>query len=378
MRGSVVLAVGALVALGACLDIPPQPDGPGGVGTVDYTIELGTGGGQYPAGLAVEGVSMLAESLACGDEGGWGVADLPAYQVDGRGALLGTVDEVLDGAVHKVVLDWTRNTCDAEHIMNGHSLLTWFPDGHIVRFDHPYQDTAPTGELPTSCGTCGTAAQWHVSAYLAIADVADKELGTGSPFMIEDLGLGTNIPNGVLCVTTSTHRRIAFRWPQGDDARARTVDGATESFSVDLLSPSDTQDMVSFGVSTATHMMVATEADSTCADLVARLDAFQNAPGDLEVNGVVDSTSFQDGIFGSEEEDPYMIADNLPVRLHAQSAIAGGFAVLLHFTQGGPASLTVMGMNTDDYAVMTVNNTDRVVWFRNGLGADGDLFLTQH
>jgi hypothetical protein len=205
-----------------------------------------------------------------------------------------------------------------------------------------------------------------------------KELGNGSPFAIEDGGLGTDITGASLCVTTSTHRRIAFRWPEGDVARARTIAGTTEAFAVDLVSPSDVQDMVSFGVTTATHMMVATEADSTCADLLARLDAFQNAPGDLDINGVVDSTSFQDGIFGSEEEDPYIIPDDgLPIRLHANTAIAGGFAVLLQFPGGAPAGLTAAGVGGDDYSVITVTNTDRVVWFRNGLGAGQDLFLTR-
>src|SRR6185436_4607182 len=106
MRGSVVLALCALVALDACLDILPPPGPPAPPPTIDFSIELGTGGGQYPVQITVDGQDLLAESQACGDEGGFGLGVLPDFSVDGRGPLVGSRLDVLNGPVHKVVLDW--------------------------------------------------------------------------------------------------------------------------------------------------------------------------------------------------------------------------------------------------------------------------------
>jgi hypothetical protein len=147
------------------------------------------------------------------------------------------------------------------------------------------------------------------------------------------------------------------------------------AFAFDILAPSPAQDGISTGVIPTSHLMVGTDA-TPCSDMLGRLDNFLETPGSLEINGVEDSTSFEDGIFGSAEEDRYVIPDAVtPITLHATSSITGGFAVLLVFPDGGPEALNAEQLSADDYEVMRVSNTDRIVWFRNGLAQGANIVL---
>lgn len=372
-----MIACAAVIAaaLGACLDIPAPPGGPP-IADVDYSIVLGAGGGQYPVQITVEGTDLLAESQTCGDEGGFGVGDLPDFVVDGRGEVIGQLAEDYNGpAVHKVRLDWVHPACDAANPVNGHTTLTWFPDGHIIRFDTMFQNMGGD-RLASECEVCPSGdALWHQSVYMAIADVADMQLATGSEITVEDPSPGTDIAGNSLCVTTMARKRISFNWNSDGDPRARTVSPSSTTFAYDILAASPTQDGISTGVIPTTHMMVGTDA-TACPDMLGRLEKFQESPGDLEINGTVDSTSFEDGIFGSAEEDRYVIDDpEAPITLHAQSEITGGFAVLLVFTNGAPATLTPMGLAQGEYFVQTVSNMERLVWLRAGMHAGDDLVL---
>src|SRR6185503_19602059 len=106
----------------------------------------------------------------------------------------------------------------------------------------------------------------------------------------------------------------AFQWTTDGDGRARTVSGDATAFPYDVVVPAASQNGISFGNLPTTHMMVTTDA-TPCAELLTRLDKFEHAPGDLVINGLEDSTSYQDGIFGSEEEDRYVITDSGPITL---------------------------------------------------------------
>jgi hypothetical protein len=335
--------IGPVLALGACVSVPPfgdgvgfRPDGSGGtiVGK-NFALHFAGGGFAFPDRLEVGGTNVLATRTTCNDEDGVGVAISPGFVASPSSTSTGSggLTTPLNGpAAVQVAVSWSGSFhCQFDDTASGTSTFTAFPDGRIVRHDEMSIAVPAGSDMSTceaSCSSQPAAAQFFVTSFFTFSDAVFTTLRSNLDTVMLPAQPGDGVAAGnAICLEGSGHQ-VALAY---DDARTRLRKPADGSFALtfDLLDPGGSL-ITSTPSITRTMGLRLDDGSTDCLELLRQLT-------DAHVN-------FDDTMVASDANGIY-VAPNSAIggtqTINAEDNSLPGIAVTVTFPGANDISISV-------------------------------------
>lgn len=383
----------ALVALGACVDVPAFAP-PGSIVLDGYTVSgegfsLHFASGDafhYPDSFVVGGRQLLGttETADCASEDGFGMAMYPAPRVSGGETAPSSDDTAIDPtlrgpAIGKVRLTWHAPfTCTGAQTRNptGYSSFTIFPDGKIVRYDS-LQETGATPVTAASCQCPGvTSSNFFVTSFWSFARGAFDTVGLAAPTALttlqsEYLNPATQTSN---CLETNAPNALAVRttW-LGTPVRTRVmpVNAAVVAMVRDLQAQAMTLGDLVPTLQTSSSI-VSFHPGKTCSDTEAVDARFGTASQTVFIDGAPVPLG-RDGIYGGEtatNDGGFGVSKR---KIVMTGGVQDPFAVMI----GWPSDIERIRVTAASgsksgtwYIPQIFTGSYSVIWFRDGIGTD--------
>jgi len=350
-----------------------------------YEVRFSDVGAKMPYQLNVGGTMLVGSGQNCNDERGMGVAIYPAALVNGEdqepAAVDGTLSIAMTGPViGRVVVNWSASyTCTGSATLQDATTFTFFPDGHITRFDRLRQDLQVSAEGCGVCGGGGSNSELYLTSYTTLLAPSNAVL-TGAA--IDTLTMyGQEIAALRSPCLTTLGRQVAFGFRNGATrVRVASATPRALAFVQDVTIGQTLGPM--FADEVTTHMLVS--STTACADLAPRALALADRP-ELQIQGTNTGPAL-DGIYGGENDSGntaiQTTVGDIPIQLvTAARPVPGGFAVWVDF--GAQPNEMVMVMHNglpsmpsgEWYRIQRVSPTQSIFWFRDELVASTIITL---
>ena len=340
---------------------------------------------RMPYQLIVNGQQLLGVGENCNDERGMGLGLYPAGLINGEPQSPAVVDGVLTTpmtgpVIGRVAIDWSANyTCTGSATLQDSSTFTFFPDGHITRFDR-YTQTSSVGGM--GCGVCsggGSSNTMYLTSYLTLVAPANSTLSNANAPVLDtyDESVG-NLRS--TCLHNPNNQNVAIGW-RDTATRIRVVDEQPRTFAFvqDIANGTTLGPLMG---EVTTHMIVS--GTRQCADLDTDALRFANRP-ELHVQALDVGPSL-DGIYGGENDSGGVAIQTQvgPIALSLTSAAApipAGWAVWISFgsQQNGNVQVTHNGVPSapagEWFRTQRVSNSQIIFWFRDAL-VDAQTVIT--
>lgn len=338
---------------------------------------------KMPYQLRVNGQQLMGVGENCNDERGMGLGIYPAGLVNGEPQSPATVDGTLTTpmtgpVVARVVIDWSANyTCTGSATLQDSSTFTFFPDGHISRFDRFSQATSVGAG---GCGVCaggGSGSTMYLTSFLTLVAPASSTLTNANAPVLDTYDESVSGLRST-CLHNPNNQNVAIGF-RDMATRIRVVDDNPRTFAFvqDLMNGSSIGPV---NGEATTHMLVS--GTRQCADLDVDALRFANRP-ELRVQALNVGPSL-DGIYGGENDSggtaiQTQVGD-IPLALVSETApIPGGWAVWIEF--GSQSNMNVQvthngmpSMPTGEwFRMQRVSNSQIIFWFRDPLVDDATL-----
>lgn len=341
-----------------------------------YQVLFSETGAKMPYQLVVGGSQLLGSGRDCNDErlAGVGVYPMRVINALGGAGIGGTVAVTMPGpVVAKVTVDWSADyACTGSATMQDSTTYTFFPDGHIVRWDHLRQSSMVEHMNCQPCPGGGIAAGFFVTSFTTlVAPVGNSDLSGTAIDGLVTYGQQANMLSET-CLTT-LGQKVAFGW-RNTGSRIRVVNTDTVrtlAFVHDILG--GTQVGPDFADEVTTHMIVATAANQvTCSDLRTRAAALAARPGlTIQAQNLGPAN---DGIYGGTDdsgETGYMTQVGDVTLTPSTSPIPSGFAVWIDFGAQANSNVTFShtgGTPSGDWVLQQrVSASEIIFYFRDAL-----------
>jgi hypothetical protein len=248
-----------------------------------YLLRFSNQGAKLPFQFVVGGAQLLQNGRTCNDERLAGLAIFPVQLVNGQPSTgVAGDDPVIEMAgpvVAKISVNWSADySCASSATLEDSTTYTFFPDGHIVRWDHLRQGTAITNTSCMACAGGGSGPGFRLTSFMTLGADSNADL-TGTPisglvsYGAEATGLSDT------CITT-LGQRVAFGW-RNALGRIRVAESTANpnqrvlAFVQDIVD--DTMIPATFADEVTTHIVVA--STGACSDLRTRARAHAARPG---------------------------------------------------------------------------------------------------
>jgi hypothetical protein len=297
----------------------------------NYLMRFSNQGAKLPYQLVVGGAQLMQNGRECNDERLAGIAVYPVRLVNGQPqtGVSGSVAVSLPGpVVAKITVDWAADyACETAATLQDSTSFTFFPDGHIVRWDHLRQATGITNMNCPICPNGSSGSNFRLTSFMTLgadgnADLSGTAIGGLTAYSQEATGL-TNT-----CLT-SLGQRIAFGW-RNSGGRIRVAHDSPRALAFVQDIVNDMNIAADFADEVTTHMLVS--STDACSDMRTRASALaerralmiqtQNrAPGN-------------DGIYGGADDNNntgYMTQVGDITLTPTSQPIPSGFAVWIDF-----------------------------------------------
>ena len=349
-----------------------------------YEVRFSDLGAKMPSQLNVGGTMLVGTGQSCNDERGMGVAIYPAALVNGEeqapAAVDGTLSIAMTGPViGRVVVNWSASyACTGSGTLEDATTFTFFPDGHITRFDRLRQDQQVSAAGCGVCGGGGSSSELYLTSYTTLLASSDAVL-TGAAIDLTTYGQEVAALRSPCLTTFGKHVAFGFR---NGATRVRVAGTAPRALAFvqdvsvgQMLGPSFVDEVT-------THMLVSSTTE--CADLAPRALALADRPG-LQIQGTNAGPAL-DGIYGGENDGGntaiQTTVGDIPIQLFDPlRPVPGGFAVWVDF--GAQPNTNVMVMHNgvpstpsgEWYRIQRVSPTQLIFWFRDELVANTIITL---
>lgn len=363
-------------------DVAVLPNGTGDVGAracgPGYEMVFADTGAKMPYQLGVGSSQLMANGQTCNDERGTGIGIFPSTLVNAeqRPGVTGTLTRVWTGpVVGRVRVDWEASyTCSGPGTVQDYSIFTFFPNGHITRFDRirmPVNVT--TGSCTVCSGGAGSPSSTQFLTSYATLQAPDNAALTGGS--IGSLtAYGDQIPNVPAACLDTLGRSVAFGF-ENTSTRVRVAGGGTpRAFAfVQDIAVGTTIGMIDDHFTT--HMMVS--AVPACATLYQTMLDWRVRP-ELEIQGVGMGPA-NDGIYGGENDSGATAIQTtvgvFTIRAVTGNTIPAGAAVWIDFGSQNTANIAVSSNRSPTgewFRLQRVTASQIVFYFRDPI-AQGDI-----